>query len=220
MVTLLKVGYWTGATPKKIEWTLIVGSAIASVTVTAVMFMFARVYGYSPGPTHPNPVAAPQANAMAAVISSVMQSGQAPWFLYGVGAVVAIIVQMLGISALAFALGMYLPIELNTPILAGAIVAWLVKRPAVSETLVRARGNRGTLIASGFIAGGAIAGVLDGLIRFLFDVNGKAVGYELHVGDEIGNWLGLAAFLALGAYVYWDARRATEEEGAGPEIAL
>ena len=220
MVTLLKVGYWMGATPRKIQWTLIAGSAIASVTVTAVMFMFARVYGYAPGPSHPNPVAAPQANAMAAVISSVMQSGQAPWFLYGIGAVVAVIVQMLGISALAFALGMYLPIELNTPILAGAIVAWLVKRKGASETLVRARGNRGTLIASGFIAGGAIAGVLDGVIRFLFDVNGKTVGYELHVGDQLGNWLGLAAFLGLGAYVFWDARKATEEEGAGPEIAL
>ena len=220
MVTLLKVGYWMGATPRKIQLTLIAGSAIASITVTAVMFMFARVYGYAPGPDHPNPVAAPQANAMAAVISSVMQSGQAPWFLYGIGAVVAVIVQMLGISALAFALGMYLPIELNTPILAGAIVAWLVKRPTASETLVRARGNRGTLIASGFIAGGAIAGVLDGLIRFLFDVNRRSVTYELHVPDQLGNWLGLAAFLALGAYVYWDARKATEEEGAGPEIAL
>jgi putative OPT family oligopeptide transporter len=220
MVTLLKVGYWMGATPRKIQLTLIAGSAIASITVTAVMFMFARVYGYAPGPDHPNPVAAPQANAMAAVISSVMQSGQAPWFLYGVGAIVAVIVQMLGISALAFALGMYLPIELNTPILGGAIVAWLVKRPAVSDTLVRARGNRGTLIASGFIAGGAIAGVFDGLIRFLFDVNGTSVTYELHVPDQLGNWLGLAAFLALGAYVFWDARKATEEEGAGPEIAL
>ena len=220
MVTLLKVGYWMGATPRKIQLTLIAGSAIASITVTAVMFMFARVYGYTPGPDHPNPVAAPQANAMAAVISSVMQSGQAPWFLYGIGAVVAVIVQMLGISALAFALGMYLPIELNTPILAGAIVAWLVKRPTASETLVRARGNRGTLIASGFIAGGAIAGVLDGLIRFLFDVNRRSVTYELHVPDQLGNGLGLAAFLALGAYVYWDARKATEEEGAGPEIAL
>ena len=220
MVTLLKVGYWTGATPKTIQWTLIGGAAIASVTVTAIMFMFARVYGYAPGPEHPNPVAAPQANAMAAVISSVMQSGQAPWFLYGIGAVVAVIVQMLGISALAFALGMYLPIELNTPILAGAVVAWLVKRPGASETLVRARGNRGTLIASGFIAGGAIAGVFDGVIRFLFDVNGKSVGYELHVPDRIGNWLGLAMFIALGAYMYWDARKATEAEGAGPEIAL
>ena len=220
MVTLLKVGYWTGATPKRIEWTLIAGSCVAAVTVTAIMFMFARVYGYTPGPTHPHPVAAPQANAMAAVISSVMQSGHAPWFLYGIGAVVAVIVQMLGISALAFALGMYLPIELNTPILAGAIVAWLVKRPCGNPTLERARGNRGTLIASGFIAGGAIAGVFDGVIRFAFDVTGRRVAYDLGNDGALGNWIGLAVFVALGAYLLWDARRATEAEGAGPEITL
>ena len=220
MVTLLKVGYWTGATPRRIQWTLIGGSVIAAVTVTAIMFVFARVYGYAPGPTHPNPVAAPQANAMAAVISSVMRSGQSPWFLYGLGAAVAVIVQMLGISALAFALGMYLPIELNTPILAGAIVAWLVKRPAGNPQLARARGNRGTLIASGFIAGGALAGVLDGLIRFAFDVNGRAIGYEIGNDGPGGNWLGLLVFVLLGAYVWWDARRADESEGAGPEIAL
>jgi putative OPT family oligopeptide transporter len=220
MVTLLKVGYWTGATPKRIEWTLIAGSCIAAVTVTAIMFMFARVYGYAPGPGHEHPVAAPQANAMAAVIASVMQSGQAPWFLYAIGAVVAVIVQMLGISALAFALGMYLPIELNSPILAGAVVAWFVRRPSGNPMLERARGNRGTLIASGFIAGGAIAGVFDGVIRFVFDVAGRTAGYEIGNDGAFGNWLGLAVFVALGAYLFWDARRAAEAEGAGPEITL
>jgi putative OPT family oligopeptide transporter len=221
MVTLLKVGYWTGATPKRIEWTLIAGSAVAAVTVTAIMFVFARSYGYVKSPEFPDAVAAPQANAMAAVIASVMQSGNAPWFLYGIGAVVAVIVQMLGISALAFALGMYLPIELNTPILAGAIVAWLVKRPTGNAALTRARGNRGTLIASGFIAGGAIAGVFDGLIRFAFQaIGGSGLPYSLENAGAAGNWIGLAVFVALGAYVWWDARRATEAEGAGPEIAL
>jgi uncharacterized oligopeptide transporter (OPT) family protein len=185
-----------------------------------MMFVFARVYGYAPSPEHPHPVAAPQANAMAAVIGSVMQSGQAPWFLYGIGAVVAVIVQMLGISALAFALGMYLPIELNTPILAGAIVAWLVKRGVGSAALQRARGNRGTLIASGFIAGGALAGVFDGIIRLLVDLSGRTVTWELGNDGGRGNWLGLAIFVGLGVYMWWDARRATEEEGAGPEISL
>lgn len=221
MVTLLKVGYWTGATPKRIEWTLLAGSAVAAVTVTAIMFVFARSYGYVKDAEHPYAVAAPQANAMAAVVSSVMQSGNAPWFLYGVGAVVAVIVQMLGISALAFALGMYLPIELNTPILAGAIVAWLVKRPCGNETLERARGNRGTLIASGFIAGGAIAGVVDGLIRFGYNRRyGRGLEYAHQQEGALGNWVGLAVFVGLGVYVWWDARRAIESEGAGPEIAL
>jgi len=220
MVTLLKVGYWTGATPRRIELTLIAGSVVAAVTVTAIMFVFAKVYGYSPSPEHPNPVAAPQANAMAAVISSVMQSGNAPWFLYGIGAVVAVIVQMLGISALAFALGMYLPIELNTPILAGAIVAWFVRRPAGNAMLARARGSRGTLIASGFIAGGAIAGVADGMIRFGFDWFQKPIAYDFGNDGAAGNWIGLAVFVALGVFLWWDARRASEEEGAGPEISM
>ena len=220
MVTLLKVGYWTGATPRRIQLTLIAGSVVAALTVTAMMLVFERVYGYTPSPQHLHPVAAPQANAMAAVIGSVMQSGQAPWFLYGIGAVVAVVIQSLGISALAFALGMYLPIELNTPILAGAIVAWLVRRGAESPALQRARGNRGTLIASGFIAGGALAGVLDGVIRLLVDVSRHKVTWEMGNDGGAGNWLGLAVFVALGAYAWWDARRATEAEGAGPEISL
>jgi len=220
MVTLLKVGYWTGATPRRIELTLIAGSVVAALTVTAMMLVFERVYGYAPSPQHPHPVAAPQANAMAAVIGSVMQSGQAPWFLYGIGAVVAVIVQSLGISALAFALGMYLPIELNTPILAGAVVAWLVKRGGGSAALTRARGNRGTLIASGFIAGGALAGVADGILRLVLDVAGRQVTWEMGNDGAAGNWLGLAVFVLLGAYAWWDARRATEAEGAGPEISL
>jgi putative OPT family oligopeptide transporter len=220
MVTLLKVGYWTGATPRRVELTLVAGSVVAAVTVTAVMLMFARVYGYVVSPAHPNPVQAPQANAMAAVISSVMLSGQSPWFLYAIGAVIAVVVQMFGISALAFALGMYLPMELNTPILAGAIVAWMVRRPAGSALIVRARGSRGTLIASGLIAGGAIAGVVDGVVRFGFDRIGRPITYGFGNDGAAGNWIGLAVFVALGAFVWWDARRATEEEGAGPEIAL
>lgn len=220
MVTMLKIGYWTGATPRRIEWTLIFGSIVASVTVTAVMFMFARVYGYTPGPDHPNAIPAPQATAMAAVIQSVMQSGHAPWFLYGIGAVVSVAVQMCGVSALAFALGMYLPIELNTPILAGAFVAWLVEHSTKNKLLSRARSNRGTLIASGFIAGGALAGVLDGLIRFGLDVNDMSVTYEANNDGSGGNWLGLLVFVLAGVFVLWDSRRATEEEGAGPQISM
>jgi len=221
MVTLLKVGYWTGATPRKIQLTLIAGSVVSALTVTAMMFVFARVYGYgAPTEAHPHPVAAPQASAMAAVIGSVMQSGEAPWFLYGLGAVVAVIVQSLGISALAFALGMYLPIELNTPILAGAIVAWLVKRGPGSAALLRARGNRGTLIASGFIAGGALAGVFDGVIRLVVDISQGSVFWGFGNDGAAGNWIGLLVFVGLGAYLWWDTRRATEAEGAGPEISL
>ncbi len=217
MVTMLKVGYWTGASPRRIELTLIAGAVVAAVTVTAVMFVLNGAYGFVRTAAHPEPLVAPQANAMAAVLGSVMAEGNAPWFLYAIGAVVACVIEMLGVSSLAFALGMYLPIDLNTPILAGGIVAWLVGRPSGSPVLDRARVNRGTLIASGFIAGGALAGVADGLLKF------PTAGRPLvSFGNDgaLGNWFGLAVFAAVGAFLWWEARRATEAEGAGPRISV
>ncbi len=220
MVTMLKTGYWLGATPRRIQYSLMGGSVLASVTVTAVIMLFARTYGYVADASHTSPVAAPQANAMAAVIQSAMASGQAPWFLYGIGAVVAVTVMMLGISPLAFALGMYLPLELNTPILAGAIVGWLIKRPSGDARLDRARGNRGTLVASGLIAGGALAGVFDALVKFFdFGFIRHLVG-RIDYGEYAKNWVGLLVFLLLGAYLFWDARKAKAEEGTGPEITM
>jgi putative OPT family oligopeptide transporter len=224
MVTMLKVGYWLGATPKRIQYSLLGGAVLASLTVTGVIILFASTYGYVTDATHLKPVAAPQANAMAAVIQSVMASGQAPWFLYGLGAVIAVVIQMLGISPLAFALGMYLPIELNTPILAGAFVGWLIKRPSGNASLDRARGNRGTLIASGLIAGGALAGVLDAVVKFLKDRFG--VGLTVNVSELMGlgagtlNWLGLAVFVGLGIFLYVDSRKASAEEDTGMEISM
>ncbi|MCU0225986.1 MAG: oligopeptide transporter, OPT family, partial [Acidobacteria bacterium] len=159
LVTLFKVGYWTGATPRRIELSLLAGSVVASITVTAAIVLFAHTYGFTPSEAHPNPMPAPQANAMAAVIQSVMASAEAPWFLFGMGAVIAVVVNLLGISPLAFALGMYLPMDLNTPLLFGAVLAWFVRRASGDERLDRARANRGTLLASGLIAGGALAGV-------------------------------------------------------------
>ncbi|HHQ48370.1 MAG TPA: oligopeptide transporter, OPT family [Acidobacteria bacterium] len=219
LVTQFKIGYWLGATPKRIQWANIWGSAIASITVTAMIMLFATVYGYTRTAAHPNPMPAPQANAMAAVIQSVMSSAHAPWLLYGVGAAIALIVEMLGISALAFALGMYLPIELNTPILFGAMVSELVRRRSPDETTRRARNNRGTLIASGLIAGGALAGVADGIARMIADWRGWSIPSFHNLGN-FGNWLGLGMFCLLAVYVIWDASRARPEEGAGPEISM
>ncbi len=219
LVTQFKIAYWLGGTPRRIEWSNILGSAVASITVTAMIMLFASVYGYTHSPAHPNPMPAPQANAMAAVIQSVMSSAQAPWLLYGVGAVIALIVEMLGISALAFALGMYLPIELNTPILFGALVAEYVRRRSPDETTLKARNNRGTLIASGLIAGGALAGVADGVVRMVADWRKFTIPGFDNTGPW-GNWLGLGMFFALAAFVIWDAARAKPEEGAGPEISL
>ena len=219
LVTEFKISYWLGATPRRIQWSNILAAAVASITVTGAIMLFASTKGYVVSAAHPEPMPAPQANAMAAVIQSVMSTAEAPWLLYGVGAAIALIVEMLGISALAFALGMYLPIELNTPILFGALVAEYVRRRAPSEEVRKARNNRGTLIASGLIAGGALAGVSDGILSWIADARG-AVLWRFGNTGSFGNWLGLGMFVILAAYVIWDASRATAEEGAGPEISM
>ena len=143
MVTLMKIGYWLGGTPKRIQWSLLGGAALASLTVTGVMLLFAHTDGYVLSAAHPRPLPAPQANAMAAVARSMMSSGEAPWFLYGLGAVIAVLVEMTGVSGLAFALGMYLPMDLNSPLLVGAIVAWLVKWSAGGHRGWRRRATTG-----------------------------------------------------------------------------
>jgi uncharacterized oligopeptide transporter (OPT) family protein len=157
-------------------------------------------------------MAAPQANAMSAVLSGLMGGGKAPWFLYGIGAVIAVIVELTGVSGLAFALGMYLPMELNSPLLLGACVAWLVEHSSKLPAVSKARADRGTLLASGFIAGGAIIGVVSALLRFFEDRYEITLIYELNNAGGWGNWLSLAIFILLSIYIYWDARRAKTEE--------
>jgi len=207
LVTQFKLGYWVGATPRVIEWANILGSIIASVTVTAVIVLLAGVYGFTPSPGK-EALPAPQPNAMAAVLRSVMAGQDVPWLLYGVGAVVAVIVEMMGVSSLAFALGMYIPLELNSPILAGAVVAHLVRRSGGHDDVGRLRHERGTLVASGLIAGGALAGVVGALLQWGGSVRGRPLVPELGNTGAIGNVMGLGAFLLLCVWVYVDARRA------------
>lgn len=208
LVTQFKIGYWLGSTPKSIQWSNIFGSALASLTVTSVIVLFAKVYGYG---TQAMP--APQASAMAAVANAFMGGKDVPWLFYSLGAVIALIVSMLGISALAFALGMYLPIELNSPIFIGAIVGYLIQKSTKNEKLSKARNDKAILIASGFIAGGALAGVGDGITRAIAGMKGmeelpKLWGENLN----IPNYLGLIVFFALALFLYWDSKRAKEEE--------
>ena len=216
LVTQYKIGYWLGATPRRIEIGNLVGSVAAAVATTAVILLMAKVYGFAPGPGHPHPLAAPQPNAMAAVLRGVMGAGGAPWLLYGLGAVFAVATEMCGVSGLAFALGMYLPMELNSPLVLGAAIAWLLKRSSRDPALAKARHDKGTLIASGFIAGGALVGVLAALLKFVEDTAHVVIVPDLtRIGalgigawiDAWGNWLGLGVFLLLGAAVFWDAWR-------------
>jgi putative OPT family oligopeptide transporter len=216
LVTQYKVAYWLGATPRRVEVANLAGAVLASAATTAVILLMARVYGFSPSPLHPTPLPAPQPNAMAAVLRGVMGDSGTPWFLYGTGGVFAVAAEMCGVSGLAFALGMYLPMELNSPLVYGALVSWLLKRSSKDERTAAARQEEGTLVASGFIAGGALVGVLAALLRFAEEQTKRTLVPDLTAAPGIGpwiaawsNWNGLAAFLALGVAVYWHSRRAT-----------
>jgi putative OPT family oligopeptide transporter len=217
LVTQYKIAYWLGATPRRVELSNLAGAVLASLATTAVILLMARVYGFAPSPAHPNPLPAPQPNAMAAVLRGVMGHGGAPWFLYGIGGVFAAASEMCGVSGLAFALGMYLPMELNSPLVLGAAVAWLLRRSSKDAAVASARHEEGTLVASGFIAGGALVGVLAALLRFLEESTGTRIVPDLTQAPVLGpwigawgNWTGLGVFLALGAGVCWYSRRASE----------
>ena len=214
LVTEFKISYWLGATPKKVQWSNIAGAALASVVVTAVMLLLARVYGFQRSPAHPSPLPAPQANAMAAVLSFIMQNGDpTKWWLLGLGGVMALTVELLGVSSLAVALGMYIPMEYNSPLLAGALVAHFVGKSSKDATVVRARNERGILVASGLIAGGALAGVVAALVQFL---EGDVVGHRFvpRIGFTEGdgaNLMGLVLFFGICAYMYVDALRSRHD---------
>lgn len=161
-VTDLKIGYWIGTTPQKQETWKFLGTLVAAATVGGVMLVLNKTYGF----TGENALVAPQANAMAAVIEPMMNGGGAPWLMYGIGAVIAILLTLLKIPALAFALGMFIPLDLNLPLLIGGAVSWFVGSRSKDEKLNSARQEKGTLIASGFIAGGALMGVVSAILRF------------------------------------------------------
>ncbi len=203
-VSDLKVGYWLGSSPIKQEAYKFLGIIVASVSVTGVILLLDKVYGF----TGDTPMTAPQANAMAAVIQTLMSDAQAPWGLYMAGGFMAIILEMLKISPLAFALGMYLPIQLVTPLFVGGLVAHFVSRSSKNEEVSVARKDRGTLIASGFIAGGALMGVVSALIAF-FEWD-----RFLHTGfgeTSMGEILSVILFTGLCLYVYFDSKRGAVE---------
>lgn len=186
----LKVGYWLGTTPKKQETWKFVGTFVSAMTTVAVMYILNKAYGFN----GVNALVAPQANAMAAIIQPLMQNVDIPWTLYLVGAILAILMALLDISPLAFALGMYLPQDLNTPLLVGGALAWFVSTRTKDKDLNEMRKSRGMLIASGFIAGGAIFGVIGALLRF-FDINLLNVEWQAKPISELLSLLALCAVI-------------------------
>jgi putative OPT family oligopeptide transporter len=206
----LKTGYWLGTTPIKQEGYKFLGTLFSAASVGLVILLLNKTFGFGGN----SPLQAPQASAMAAVIKPLMTGAQAPWPLYLAGVFLAIILEIIHVPALAFALGIYLPIQLNTPLLVGGLVAHFVSKSTKNETLAKARSERGTLIASGFIAGGAIMGVVSAFIIFIgqkFFGEGwtlsQGVGTLHWVESAGGEILGFGMFVLLCAYLYWDALR-------------
>ena len=161
-ITDLKIGYWIGTTPAKQERWKFLGTVVSAATVAGVMMILNQTYGF----VGENALVAPQANAMAAVIKPLMEGGATPWMLYFAGAALALILTMIGVPALAFALGMFIPLDLNTPLLIGGLVSWYVSTRSKDEKVNKMRRERGTLIASGFIAGGALMGVISAVLKY------------------------------------------------------
>ena len=193
-VTALKIGYWIGTTPKKQEAWKFVGTIVAAATVCGVMLVLNKTFGF----TGDNALVAPQANAMAAVIQPMMNGGGAPWLLYGIGAVIAIALTALKIPALAFALGMFIPIDLNLPLLVGGAISWYVSTRSKDAKVNAARQDKGTLVASGFIAGGALMGVVSAILKFA-NVDLYLSSWNAQYGEAVA----IVPYLALIGFLIW-----------------
>ena len=190
-ITDLKIGYWLGTTPKKQETWKFLGTLVSAATVGGVMILLNHTYGFASGQ-----LAAPQANALAAVIDPLMNGVGAPWLLYGIGALIAIVLTVCKVPALPFALGMFIPIELNTPLLVGGFINWFVTSRSKDAAMNKARGEKGTLIASGFIAGGALMGVVSALLRFC----GVQFDYAAWWANPMSQVVALLAYVMLILY--------------------
>ncbi len=192
LITDLKIGYWLGSTPRKQESFKFLGTLVSAATVAGVIMILNETYGFTDGQ-----LAAPQANAMAAVIEPLMSGAGAPWMLYGIGAAIAIVLNFCGVSPLAFALGMFIPLELNLPLLIGGAINWYVTTRSTDAELNARRGERGTLLASGFIAGGALMGVVSAAMRF----GGISFDYAGWWAQPASEWLAFGAYGLLMAFL-------------------
>lgn len=202
MVTDMKIGYWLGSTPAKQQTWKAVGTLVSAATVGGVILLLNKAYGF----TNPDVMAAPQANAMAAVIDPLMMGGDTPWILYSVGAVFACLLNWLGVPALAFSLGMFIPFHLNAPLLVGGAISWFVGSRSKDEKLNKARQEKGTLLASGFIAGGALMGVVSAGMTL------AGFSYECTLSDGVTSALAVVIYLALIAFLICSCLKAKKED--------
>ena len=194
-ITDLKIGYWLGSTPKYQQTYKFLGILVSAATVGGVIMILNKAYGFTPD--NSDVMAAPQARAMAAVIEPLMSGQSAPWLLYGIGAGIALVLNWCGISALAFALGMFIPLQLNIPLIVGGAVNWYVNSRSKDTEINRLRNEKGTLLASGFIAGGALMGVVSAGLQF----GGLNFANEAWTSTNYAQWLSLVMYIALIVYL-------------------
>ncbi|MFP4556216.1 MAG: OPT family oligopeptide transporter [Bacteroidales bacterium] len=204
LITDLKIGYWLGASPYKQQSWKFLGTLVSAATVGGVIIILNKTYGF----TGEGAMVAPQANAMAAVIEPMMSGQPAPWLLYTAGAMLSLILTLINVSALAFALGMFIPLHLNTPLLVGGIIAHIVATRSKDVKTNKARRERGTLIASGFIAGGALMGVISAILKF----GGINYVNKEWFESNPAQVLGLAMFLVICGYLVWESLKGKPEE--------
>lgn len=202
-ITDLKIGYWIGTTPKKQETWKFLGTLVSAATVGGVIMILNKTYGF----TGDHALVAPQANAMAAVIDPLMSGTGAPWILYGIGAALAILLTFMKVPALAFSLGMFIPFELNIPLVVGGAISWYVSTRSKDKALNTARQEKGTLLASGFIAGGALMGVVSAAIKF----TGVNLHQDAWAESNGAQWLALLMYALICFYLIWDSMRAKKE---------
>jgi putative OPT family oligopeptide transporter len=235
----LKIGYWLGATPRRQQRWKFLGIVVAALCVGFVIHMLATGYGFVASEAHPKPLPAPQGNLMASIVSAIFGGGDSPWLLYGMGAAIALMLEMTALPALAFALGIYLPMYINLPVLAGGFAAWLLSRKGKGDREKGARKNQGILVASGLVAGAAIAGVVSAVIKtidqegfdgaidrvlnfsasFAQNENGVWEATERHWFESYGMFIGLAAIVALGIICHLIAAKAATQQLADEDAA-
>ncbi len=204
-ITDLKIGYWIGTSPYKQEGFKFVGTLVSALTVGAVIMLLSKTYGY----TGEDALVAPQANAMAAIIQPLMFDGSTPWVLYIIGAVLAILLDVIGVPALAFSLGMFIPLQLNLPLLVGGLLAWFVKSRSKDETVNRLRGEKGTLLASGLLAGGAIMGVFSAILKYC---GVEPTFMDKYIDSPLFNILSIVMFAGLCVYLVLHALSAGKKK--------
>lgn len=212
-ITDLKVGYWLGTTPAKQQTYKFLGTLVSAATVGVVIFILNQAYGFVQTPEHSDPMTAPQANAMAAIIEPLMSGSGVSWVLLGIGAVISILINWLKISPLAFALGMFIPLPLNTPLVVGGLLNHWFTNSSKNKKLANSRVQRGILISSGFIAGAALFGVIGAFIIF-FTGDGEVLNLNVWTDPNgIGAQItAIVAFLGLLGYFVWESFKAKEED--------